>query len=118
MAILSRAINDQGSGNYTHEILTVPAENQYAITTIMVCNTYDPSATAPENETSVFDLHFVPSGNSLDINTTCVVRKLQLPAGETFTFDSEKIVLNAGDKAVIVGSAPANLAATISYLEV
>lgn len=118
MAIVNRAIIDQGSGDYTHEMLTVPAEEQYAITTIMVCNTYDPNSASPENETSVFDLHFVPSGDALDISTTCVVRRLELPAGETFTFDSEKVVLTSGDKVVIVGDTPANLAATVSYLEV
>ena len=118
MAIINRSIVDQGGGDYTHEVLTVPGGSQYAITTIMVCNTYDPGGTAPENETSVFDLHFVPNGDPLDVTTTCVVRRLELPAGETFTFDSEKIVLTGGDKVVIVGDTPANLAATVSYLEV
>ena len=47
-----------------------------------------------------------------------VVRALVLPAGETFTFDSEKIVLETGDKIVALGESPTNLVATVSYLEV
>jgi hypothetical protein len=47
-----------------------------------------------------------------------VVRSLELPAGETFTFDSEKIVLEAGDKIVALGESPTNLVATVSFLEV
>jgi len=118
MAIINRAIIDQGGENFTHEVVTVPSGSSYAITTIMICNTYDPNALNPEAQTSVFDLHFIPAGNALDVTTTCVVRRLQLPAGETFTFDSEKIILGEGDKVVIVGGTPANLAATVSYLEV
>jgi len=47
-----------------------------------------------------------------------VIKRLILPAGETFTFDSEKVILEAGDKVVLVGILPTNLSATISYLEV
>jgi len=47
-----------------------------------------------------------------------VVRNLILPAGETFTFDSEKIILEEGDKIVLLGESPTNLSATVSYLEV
>ena len=50
--------------------------------------------------------------------TTSVVRSLTLPPGETFTFDSEKIVLEGGDKVIAVSQSPSNLVATISYLEV
>ena len=48
---------------------------------------------------------------------------LSLPAKETFTFDSEKIILEQGDKIVLIGSPDigaglTNLSATVSYLEV
>ena len=53
----------------------------------------------------------------------CVVRQLTLPAGETFTFDTEKIVLEAGDRIFCIaspdiGSNLTDLAITVSYLEV
>jgi hypothetical protein len=72
------------------DMLTVPASKSYAITNILVCN--NGLATAS------FDLHLIPQSGSLDNNETRVINNLQLPAGETFTFDSEKIVLEEGDK--------------------
>ena len=97
------------------DALTVPASQSYAITNILVCNT----GTADAN----FDLHFIPSGDALNNKVTRVVNNLTLPGGETFTFDSERIVLEAGDKVSFVASPDiganlTDLATTISYLEV
>jgi hypothetical protein len=68
-------------------------------------------------------MHLVPSTTAKQIKVTSVVRELELPAGETFTFDSERIVLEAGDRITFeagpdIGSALTDLAATVSYLEV
>lgn len=98
------------------DLLTVPADKSYAITTVLVCN----SSSA---DTASFDLHFIKSGEALSNTKTLVVKELSLPPGETFTFDSEKIVLEAGDKVSFVaepdaGSGNTNLVATVSYLEV
>jgi hypothetical protein len=98
------------------DLLSVPANKEYAITTVMVCNK-DTSATAS------FDMHLIKSGEALSNNKTLIVKELSLPAGETFTFDSEKIVLGTGDKISFVaepdaGSGNTNLVATVSYLEV
>tara|TARA_A100001015_G_scaffold219809_1_gene247294 strand:+ start:1697 stop:2011 length:315 start_codon:yes stop_codon:yes gene_type:complete len=91
------------------DIITVPSNKRYAITTILVCNNSGSSAAA-------FDLHFIPSGSPLSNSVTRVVNNLSLPAGETFTFDSEKIILEAGDKVSFV--ADTNLSATVGFLEV
>ena len=100
------------------DLITVPTGKRYAITNILVCNTYDPGGVTPEAETSIFDMHFIPSGDPLSIVENCVVRRLSLPAGETFTFDSERIVLDEGDKLSFVGDANGNLSVVASYLEV
>jgi len=100
------------------DIITVPSNKSYAITNIMVCNTYDPGGSSPEAETAKFDMHLLPSGEALSTTLNCVVRQLSLPAGETFTFDSERIVLETGDKLSFVGDVNGNLAVTVSYLEV
>ena len=97
-------------------ILTVPVEKNYAITNILVCNT---SLTSSAN----FDMHLIPFGDPLSNAITTVVRSLVLPPGETFTFDSERIILDQGDKITFVagpdiGLGLTNLAATVSYLEV
>jgi hypothetical protein len=96
----------------------VPEGKSYAITNILVCNT-------SLSDAASFDMHLVPYGETLDNDVTLVVRNLELPPGETFTFDSERIVLEAGDKIVFVaepdnggGSGLTDLAATVSYLEV
>ena len=105
------------------DLLTVPASKTYAVTNILVCNTYDPDAADAATKDAKFDMHLIPSGEPLSLNKTTVVRQLTLPAGETFTFDSERVILDVGDKISFVaepdiGSGNTNLAATISYLEV
>ena len=94
----------------------VPTGKTYATTNILVCNN---SASA----SATFDMHLVKSGSVLSNAITRVVNDLSLPAKETFTFDSEKIILEQGDKIVLIGSPDigaglTNLSATVSYLEV
>jgi hypothetical protein len=98
------------------DLLTVPAGKSYAITNVLVCNNGG-SADAS------FDLHLIPSGDPLSNTITRVVSNLTLPTAETFTFDTERIVLEAGDKISFVaepniGAGLTDLSATISYLEV
>lgn len=105
------------------DVLTVPTGKSYAITSIMVCNTYSPNGISPSTNSASFDMHFIKNAQSLSNNVTCVVRELVLAAGETFTFDSEKVVLGSGDKVSFVaepnlGSNLTNLSVSISYLEV
>ena len=68
-------------------------------------------------------MHLIPSGSALNNAVTTVVKELSLPAGETFTFDSERVILNAGDKLSFTatpdqGSGNTDLACTVSYMEV
>jgi hypothetical protein len=97
------------------DMITVPASKSYAITNILVCNNGGADAS--------FDMHLIPQSSSLSNAVTRVINNLTLPAGETFTFDNEKIVLEVGDKIAFVaepdiGASLTNLAATVSYLEV
>jgi hypothetical protein len=98
------------------DLLQVPTDKSYAITNILVCNT---STINSAN----FTMHLIPNTDAKDIKVTSVVRELELPAGETFTFDSERIVLEAGDRLTFeagpdIGANLTDLAATVSYLEV
>ena len=93
----------------------VPQGKSYAITNILVCN-------VSSSDNAQFTMHLIPYGDALDLSVTTVVRNLELPPGETFTFDSERIILDEGDKITFVAT-PASgglttLAATVSYLEV
>jgi hypothetical protein len=111
------AIENVAIASTDTDLLVVPVGKSYAVLTIMVCNTEAPNPVHLEHGLTNFDLHFVKSGDPKS-NTNMVIRSLDLPAGETFTFDSEKIVLNEGDKIVALGESPTNLVATVSYLEV
>lgn len=112
MAIVNAAV-----GTTDTVVLTVPASKRYAITTIIVCNTYAPETFDTDEGLTVFDMHLVPSGEAKD-DSNMVVNTLQMPAGETFVFDSERIVLEAGDRVILQGQSPDNLSVTVSYLEV
>jgi hypothetical protein len=104
-------INGQLSiADKTH--LTVPAGKRYAIT--------QPVDTGGNND-SQFDLHVVPSGQTkgtADPNANQIINNLVVAGADTFTFDTEKLVLEAGDTIVTASQSPANLVMTISYLEV
>jgi hypothetical protein len=98
------------------DVLTVPPDASYAITNVLVCNT-------STNQEANFDMHLIQNAKTLGDIETKVVSDLLLPPGETFTFDTERIVLDSGDKVAFVanpdiGSGLTELVATISYLEV
>ena len=86
------------------DALTVPANKTFAVTNILVCNTYSPSGGSASSRNANFTMHIIPSGSALNNNITCVVKELNLPAGETFTFDSERIILETGDKITFTAS--------------
>jgi len=87
-----------------------------AITTVIVCNTatYDPIN--PTSGQTYLYLYAVPSGVTPVTATQLIVNGLPIPAGETVTFDQEKIVLATGDELVAKSDSPANLVATVSTL--
>lgn len=92
-----------------------------AITTIIVCNTamFDPSNPLA-GQTNLY-LYAVPglevSGTTTAAKHT-LVNGLPVPAGETVTFDQEKIVLANGDTLFAKSDSPANLVVTVSTLAV
>ena len=94
----------------------VPTGKTYAITNMIICNNSTSAA-------ATLDIHLVKSGTALSNAVTRIAHDLSLPAKETFTFDTEKIILDQGDKIVLIGSPDigaglSNLSATVSYLEV
>lgn len=96
----------QMTGN-TQDI-NFPSGKVVAITNILVCNTSGAN-------TGAFDLHFVKAGQAAGVANQ-VINNLSLPPEETFTFDSERIILDDGDKISLVGST--DLSITVSYMEV
>jgi hypothetical protein len=79
-----------------------------AITTVIVCNTGATDLTVT--------LYAVPSAGSAG-NGTMIVNQLTVPAGDTVSFDQEKMVLGSGDELKAICSA-SGLTATVSTLAV
>lgn len=109
------------------DLLTVPEGSTQAITNIIVCNTYSPFGASPEAREAAFTMYIVkaldPATPGAISDASTVVKDLILPAGETFTFDSERIVLESSDMVsfesqLTSGPGSTDLSATISYLEV
>jgi len=107
-------------------LLTIPNGKSYAITTIITCNT---AAIDPDNPTaadSSFDLHLVTAtemtaasnvvANAIS-NNNRVINNLPLRAGESYSFNNEKLILESGDTIAVLGTST-SLSATVSYLEI
>lgn len=113
MAIANVGINSTSAATAT-QIYSSSGNN--AITTIIVCNTHASS-------TINLTLYAVPSGKTPSANPeTTIVNALAIPAGETVSFDQEKMVLGNGDQidgiASIAYSAGQGLVVTVSTLAV
>lgn len=108
--------NTQVGGGYT-DILTVPAGQSWAVTTILFCNTALPEEIYTDGADTFLDLHFCKSGVAAGPENQ-VLNSVPVPAGETFSFDTEKIILEAGDIVKAATTSPTNLTATVSYIEV
>jgi len=110
MAIQSVAISTSNTVLYT-------SVGNNAVTCIWVCNSIAYNPADPTANSTYLDLHFVKSGDGIT-TTNLIVNQLPVPAGETVTFDTEKIILANGDTVVASSAAPANLVATISTISV
>jgi hypothetical protein len=81
---------------------------QYAVTTMFFCNTTG-------GDLTLTSVNLVPSGGSAS-TTNQVINSLVIPAGDTFTFETEKIILGAGDKVYANGAS--GISATVCSLQV
>ena len=86
MAIQSTAI---GTGNTDLYV----SNGNTAVTCIWVCNTVTYNPVDPTSNLTYLDLHFVKQGAGITA-TNLIVSQLAVPAGETVSFDTEKIILD------------------------
>ena len=101
MAIYNTAI-------LTTDTTLVSGSGNRAITTVIVCNT----GTVDRELT----MYAVPSGGSVG-TTSMIVNALSVPAGDTVSFDQEKMVLGTGDN-LVASADGTGLSATVSTLAV
>lgn len=113
MAITNSIISTSASAIYT-------SSGNTAITTVIVCNvnTYDPLN--PTVGKTTLKLYAVPAADVLSgvAPKHLIVNGLELPAGETFTFDNEKMILSNGDAIFAVAGSANTLVSTVSSLGV
>ena len=110
MAITSSLI-----GEVNTTVLEVPVGKRWAVTTILVCN-YASSNDASNDST--FDMHITKGIGTSVSNTNKILNNVSVPAQETFTLSTERIILEENDRIIMVSTDPDKLSTTISYLEV
>jgi hypothetical protein len=106
MAIYNTAITATSEGSA--QILDSGSNNR-AITTIIVCNT--------EVADRTLTLYAIPTPGTTASSANMIVKALTIPAGDTISFDQEKMVLATGDEIRAICSA-SGLTATVSTLAV
>ena len=109
------AINSTLIGATDTTILTVPADKKYAVTTLLVCN-YASTTDAANNST--FNMHVIKGSGGVKGNSNLVLNAVEMTAQDTFSFNTERLILEEGDRVVLISPDSDKLAATISYLEV
>tara|TARA_B110000503_G_scaffold143523_1_gene245525 strand:+ start:1013 stop:1381 length:369 start_codon:yes stop_codon:yes gene_type:complete len=111
--------------NVPNTLLTIPNGKSYAITTIITCNTATVDPQNPESGSASFDIHLVTAAEMILAssvvadaisNNNRVINNLTLKAGESYSFNNEKLILEAGDTIAVLGTS-VSLSATVSYLE-
>ena len=90
---------------------------EIAITSLFFCNLNDRDPLDPEVGQEIINVHIVKSGGTTT-NTNKIIHQLPLDASDTFTFNTEKLILSAGDR--IFASATNNnvVSTTISYIKI
>ena len=94
-----------------------PSTGNNAITTMIFCNTSAFVPSTPAANTSLLYVYAVPSGGTAG-PSNIIVNGLPIPAGETVSFDQEKIVLANGDFISAKTDSASNITATVSSLAV
>jgi hypothetical protein len=110
MAIVNTTVTGSNTTIYT-------STGNNAITTIIVCNSSAFNPSSPSSNTSLLYMYAVPSGGTAGTGNI-IVNGLPVPAGETVSFDQEKMVLADGDFIVAKTDSASNLVATVSTLAV
>jgi len=70
--------------------------NTNAITTMVFCNTATPDPADESVRAISLAVHLIKSGRAKGFSNT-IIKNLNVPAGETLFFDTERVVLDNGD---------------------
>lgn len=106
MAISNAAITTGGVDIFTCPGTLVTDVQEHAVTCLLFCNINASDVT--------LDLTATPQGGT----ARKIINTLTIPATESFTFDTEKLVLSTGDKLTATASADSRLVVTVSSFRV
>jgi hypothetical protein len=104
MAIKSVLLDTSGK-----DLFICPSGQEHAVTCLVFCNYSIATVT--------ISVYAVPANEAVG-NSTIVIKDLELPAKETFTFDTEKFVLGSNDRIHAICSANSAVASTVSTMRV
>jgi hypothetical protein len=90
-------------------VLQVAENQQYAVTSMFYCNTTD--------QESVLQVYIVAGGQT-PRNDNKIIHDLTISPGDTFTFDTEKIILDSGDSIQAKVNPSGGISCTLSYVRV
>jgi hypothetical protein len=110
MAINSTLITTLGQDVYEAPGVPGTDEREYAVTCMIFCNY--------SNSDEVLDLWLLGPSPAAVTPVYKVINALLIPAGETFTFDTEKLVLSSGDIIRAFASEDNAIACTVSSMRV
>ena len=114
MAITNSTLTSSPAAVYT-------SVGNHAVTTVIVCNKSVYNPVNPTQNQSLLYLYAVPNNGGMIATATdnnLIVNGLPVPAGETVTFDQEKMVLSTNDTIVGKTDSLSNLVVTVSTLAV
>jgi hypothetical protein len=63
-------------------------------------------------------MHVIKGAGGVKSNANKVLNNINMPTQETFTFNVERLILEEGDRVILISANSDKLSATISYLEV
>jgi hypothetical protein len=86
---------------------------EHAVTCMIFCNTSNSLSDPP----ITLNVYAVPRGAGVGPETQ-IIKNLDIPTGETLTFDSEKLILSSEDRIYATSSTTTGLTATISSMRV
>jgi hypothetical protein len=111
MAISNAKLLTGGTTVFTCPGTPVTDVQEHAVTCMIFCNT--------DSVDRNIDLHVLNSSQTVLSNPeTQIIKSLTIPTGETFTFDTEKLVLTTGDFIEAVPSASNVIMVTVSSFRV
>jgi hypothetical protein len=109
MAILSTLLQDSATA------ISPALSANVAITVMLFCNnnTQDPLDSSAGKQ--LLDVHVVPDSGSIS-NENRIMNQIPIDAGDTFTFDTVRLVLSPGDRVYALSTNSDTISSTISYV--